>query len=336
MATATAQLDPVQQRALGASTNYAFTLYVRLVLPLDGFVFWVKADLLSKSALYNALGIGGVTYNQAQVIQTPANVLQIEGAFHYATTLEQKEESDISINAVTFTTEHLIQDFNLLGPNAIYICTYGPDDTQFAFAGHGPFFPEAGIFHYYGHALYSTMASQLIDKLDGFSQAQVVSNSLPIWLSLNSYVMLYPWLAGPQFRLYPSFLTPLNLTPPYAAVHIVPESTQPIAAAPHLSPSLSHSQLTKETVRITFFGVRNDDALSFVDFVNQYTLDNDAVMGIMNMPAIKDEKVAQVELSIIAQKKSIEYEISYYQRSARKIARELILSAIPTFIFNEA
>ena len=106
--------------------------------------------------------------------------------------------------------------------------------------------------------------------------------------------------------------------------------------APHLSPSLSHSQLTKETVRITFFGVRNDDALSFVDFVNQYTLDNDAVMGIMNMPAIKDEKVAQVELSIIAQKKSIEYEISYYQRSARKIARELILSAIPTFIFNEA
>ena len=38
-------------------SNYeeiTFTLYVKLVLPLDGYVFWVNATLLTDSALYNA------------------------------------------------------------------------------------------------------------------------------------------------------------------------------------------------------------------------------------------------------------------------------------------
>jgi len=41
--------------------------------------------------------------------------------------------------------------------------------------------------------------------------------------------------------------------------------------------------------------------------------------------------VSQNELGIIAQKKSIEYEISYYQLRARHIARQIIGQAIPTY-----
>jgi len=55
-------------------------------------------------------------------------------------------------------------------------------------------------------------------------------------------------------------------------------------------------------VRITLFGVRNDQALDFVACVNQYSLDYD-MFGVMNMPTIRDEKRTQAELNVIAMKK---------------------------------
>ena len=44
-------------------------------------------------------------------------------------------------------------------------------------------------------------------------------------------------------------------------------------------------------------------------------------------PTVRDEKRAQSELLILAQKKTIEFEIDYYQCAARNIARQLIENA---------
>ncbi len=38
---------------LSLQQEITFTQYVRLVLPLDGFVFWVRSDLLTASALFS-------------------------------------------------------------------------------------------------------------------------------------------------------------------------------------------------------------------------------------------------------------------------------------------
>ena len=51
----------------------------------------------------------------------------------------------------------------------------------------------------------------------------------------------------------------------------------------------------------------------------------------MNMPVVRDEKRIQSELNAIAQKKSLTFEVSYYQNRMNDIARQLILSAVPSF-----
>jgi len=95
----------------------------------------------------------------------------------------------------------------------------------------------------------------------------------------------------------------------------------------------SHYQLVKETVKISIFGTRNFNALEFQDYVFQYSLDTDNI-GILNMPVIQDEKVTQSEFGILAQKKVITFEISYYQTNVRNIARQLIEHAFIDVSFS--
>jgi hypothetical protein len=81
--------------------------------------------------------------------------------------------------------------------------------------------------------------------------------------------------------------------------------------------------------------MRNFNALTFVDCVNQYSLDTDA-FGIRNMPILRDEKRTQVEFGAIAMKKSIDYEVSYLQSTMRAISLQLIQSAFSTTIVKPA
>jgi hypothetical protein len=79
------------------------------------------------------------------------------------------------------------------------------------------------------------------------------------------------------------------------------------------------------------YGLGNQKALDFQDYVFQYSLNTD-VIGVMNMPVIRDEKRTQSEMSVVAMKKSFEIEISYYQTRVNNVARQFIRSAIPTFL----
>jgi hypothetical protein len=316
--------------AISLNQAITFTLYARLILPIDGSRFWVRADQVKQGALYGATLLNGRRYDQSGSITTPAATITVMGSLHYTSRTDQTEEETIGVNRVVFTSESQIQDFNVLGPGFIYIGEFTPQNGEqpirFAFAERGSFYEQSGLYHYVGHALYSDMVTQVIDnKLVGFDQSAVVSNSLPFWLQLNQWNFptgVFPNLIMP---LFPSFLVTDNLHPPFAAVHVA--ETTAIQAMPFIDTSGSHWQLAQDRVRITTYGMRNNQIMDFIDCVNEYTLLTDN-FGIMNMPIVRDEKKTQVELRIIAQKKVIEYDVSYYQSRSRQIALQMIGSAL--------
>lgn len=321
-------------KLLSQNETLTFTKYVRCVLPFDGFVFWVRADLLSKSALFNAGAFNAAPFGKAPQIISPAATLTCEGSLHISTEIRQEETKTPSTNRVVLTTGQQIQDFNQVGPNVLFLCSI--EETQFAFSAQGFWYEEANTWHYTGNAIYSDMTPQIINNRAAFdSMDVVVSNSLPLWLALNSYVPPYP--AQPQYPtvpLWPSMLVPQNAVPPYGSVHVLPETTRAMTARSYLSANVSHYQLARETVRVTLKGLRNFSAQDFIDFVFQYTVDWE-LFGIAGMPIVRDEKVGQVELTALSMTKAIDFEINYTQTRQNNLVRQLILSAPVTFIQQE-
>jgi len=281
---------------LSASQTLTFTKYVKRILPLDGYVFWLAGEQITA-----------------------------QGSLHYATDLAVNEDETITINNIVFTTTQPITELNTINQQIIWIASY--DGLRFAFSQRGMFYEQAGLYHYGGHAVYSALASQLVDNLYTFTPDDlIVSNSLPAWLAIQSYSPIWLQPSNPGIMLYPSFLVPSNIYPPYGVVHIEPGETRAIQAAPYLSSNVSHYQLATDRVRVTLYGYNNQAALDFVDTVNQYSLDTD-VIGIMNMPMMRDEKRAQPELQAIAMKKTIDFDVSYYQTRINDLARQLIEQA---------
>ena len=295
---------------LSNNEQVTFTLYVKLVLPLDGYVFWVNATLLTDSALFNASQYNKLLYNNYPE-GVPSRQLVASGSFHFSSDVQMLEDRQSVFNHTIFTSLVEIADFNLINPQFQYIATY--QGMRFAFNTRANFYKQADLYHYRGDALYSVMTTQVIDTMTGFdTQSVIVSNSLPIWLSLNQF-----------FPMYPSFLVDQNIVPAYAAVDINPSLTTALQDFPLLDPDSNPFQLVKDTVKITMYGIRNHEALNFVQYILDYSRNTDNI-GLMNMPVMQDEKMTQSELGIMAQKKTITFEVSYYQSTVNDIARKLI------------
>jgi hypothetical protein len=288
--------------AISAVQQLTFRQYNLAIVPLDGYKFWVASS--------------------------PAVTFLATGSFHYATTAQQDETETFGLNNVVFTSEDELSNFNLVSETTLWICQLS--EIMFAFGARGSFYKEAELFHYTGIAIYPDMATQVVANSAATLPTQlIVSNSLPLWLALNGYTPPNPGLGfACPVTLYPSFLLPSNIEPPFASVHVMDETTTGLMSAPLLSQGhgQSHDQLVTEQVRITMFGLRNAAALTLLDAVNAYSL-NFNTFGIMNVPIIRDEKRMQPELSTLAQKKSIIFEISYYQSVARTIAIQQITKA---------
>jgi hypothetical protein len=308
---------------LSANQTICFQKYIRVVLPLDGFVFWVNANLLSISAIIAATGAPNYAVISAPSFQAP-------GSLHYATDVRQSEDETLAANHVIFTSENPVQDLNYVSPSLMYLGNF--DGRRFAFSSRGPFYQQANLYHYRGDAVYPALASQIVDTAAALANVEiVVSNSLPLWLALDPSNPPYPYYTrGTKVALYPSFAVPDNLAPPYAAVHIPPESTRSLQTTAVIDSEGSAWLLAAEKVRITFYGLRNSDVMDFLAFANQYSVDTD-LFGVMNMPLIRDEKRTQAEMRVLAMKKTIEFEISYYQNRIRDVALQLILACIPTY-----
>ena len=314
---------------LDQAQTVVFTQYTKTILPADGYVFWVATS----------------------------NTVTVSGSVHYGVNKEQNEDETIAINRVIFTAESQIQDFASVSPSTIYIGTFATPDgenIQFAFSQQGNFYQQANLFHYVGDAIYPAMASQIVSSAADLDALEpVVSNSLPIWLALTQFAPIYP-----------SFLVPDNIVPPYIVAHVGDEDTDTLQPLPYWdagflsSPSIGFFtigkssigerdfanpttpsgffnptswQLMKDKVRLTLYGFTNQQALAYRDYLFQYSINTDA-FGIVGMaPVLRDDKRTQRELGIIAQKKTLAFEASYYQSAVSDIAETLILSASITF-----
>jgi hypothetical protein len=261
-----------------------------------------------------------VIYKSVPSVVLPTDV-EVQGSFHYASAIEQREDATVDSNDLIFTSLSEIQPFNLIGPDHLYIARY--HDLVFAFSSRARLYEQADLYHYQGKALFSTNATQIIDDPSQFKPTLVISNSLPIWLSLSSYVPPYPTFDCP-FPLYPSYLVDDNLKPPFGSVHI--EETKALAMAPYMGPKSETGHLCRDTVKVHLYGLSNEEASNFLLCVENYSRDW-MTIGMANSPYIKDEKHSQPEMKILAKRKSIEFEVNYLQSVVRSIVRQFILHA---------
>jgi len=291
------QLSSVLQSAvetISSSQQITFRLYVRKVLPLDGFVYWVNAAILTEP-------------EQAKMGLPLTRV--ISGSLHRQVVSEQSESATGAINNIIFTPLEQADNLNTVDPDAVYFGEY--DGTQFAFSRMESRYTQAGIYHYRGTAILPTMRTQIIEKAEDISDEQILSNSIPIWLSLNQFATVYP-----------SFLSPSNLRPPYIVADV--RATSPLQSAPHYDVRCQH---VADQVRLTLYGLTNAQALQFVDYVISTALE-DEEFGITNMPVVIDGKRSQVEMGVLARQKFVDFDINYYQATALDVAHQLIKKAI--------
>lgn len=351
---------------LDLSQEITFQKYSRIVLPLDGYIFW-----------------------------QPTTTLTVTGALHYAQDIIQEEDETLGLASVSFSTQKPIADFTDMPIDAIYVATF--NGVRFAFSRQGGFFQPAALWHYQGHSIYPAMASQLLDTPGVLDPSRVVvSNSLPIWLAMNGYRSVLTGGFSNGLTLYPSKAVPANLPPPYGSVHIGDGDTRALQSVPRIQmvnvqltspvvdqdgnpvvdqsgvqiviPVFAHpggliplldargkpildqrgrqvlvpsqttdsypvtvpkriiSQLMADRVRIVLYGLQNDEALEFVAGVMEF-MNLYGTLGLMNMPAVRDGKRQQVEIQALAMQKIIDFECSYNQGSARDVAIGLIQSA---------
>lgn len=291
---------------LSLDHQITFNQYTRVVLPLDGFVFWV--------------------------LNASATPLVVKGSLHYSTATNQNEDETPAVNQVIFTALSEIQNFNTASPDTLYAASY--HGMLVAFSQRSPFYQQADTYHYVGTAILPAMRSQFVNSAAQLSGELIVSDSLPIWLSLNNYVPPYPGFANTSVTLYPSYAAPNNLVPPYAVVHIEPEETKAIQSVPFYDRTMTPWQLSEDTVRITTYGLDNSNVMNLRDCILQYSYDY-GTLGVMDGPSIRDEKRTQSEAQILAQKKTITLRVSYNQSTARNIARQLIERVIAGYLPND-
>ena len=261
-----------------------------------------------------------IVYVSLPSVQLSTDVYQ-KGSFHYASTSQQLEDATVDANDVIFTSLNEIQQFNIIGPNNLYIADYA--GLKIAFSSRGRLYEQADLYHYQGTALKSTKVTQIIDDPSQFNPSIVVSNSLPIWLSLSSYVPPYPTFNCP-FPLYPPYLVDDNLRPPFGSVHI--EETKALAMAPYMGSNSATAYLCRDKVKVHLYGLHFDDVSNFLLCVENYSRDW-MTLGLANSPAIYDEKNTQTEFKVISKYKTIEFDVNYLQNVARDIARQFILHA---------
>lgn len=276
-----------------------FQAYTRVVLPLDGYVFW-----------------------QPTVKDT------FKGSVHISQDIQQNPDETVGLASVIFTSEQQIACFSDSPIETLRVgCHKG---VRFAFSQQRGFYSQAGLWHYFGQSVLPALASQLLDTPGVLDPTRaVVSNSLPLWLAIKLYAPPFAKAFATKLTLYPADLVPANLTPPYGAVDV--QDTRTLQTLPRLNRQRTHTQLVADRGRITLYGLQNDEAMDFLDTVLQYSdlTDN---FGIMSPPVVSDGKRPQPELQAIAMQKAMDFEISYYQSRVADIARQLITQAIATVI----
>ncbi len=262
-----------------------------------------------------------VLHELAAQVSLPTDV-KVQGSFHYDSMTDQRADATIDVSTVVFTSLSEIQPFNQISPEFLYIASYR--DIRFAFSSRGYLYEQADLYHYVGRAIYSTTATQVVEDVGSFEPEVFNSNSIPIWMYMNYYVPPYPGGLTCPFQLYPAFLVDENIPPPFGAVHI--ERTDALHPVPLLDKRMGANHLCRDRVIVHMYGASNRLASDFREFVEQYSKDWNRI-GIATAGAITDSNHQQPELQVIAQRKSITFEVNYNQTVSRDLARQYITKA---------
>ena len=280
-------------KSLSNDQHITFTKYIQVILPLDGWVFWVKASSIEG--------------------EVAPFVKSISGSLHQMIDQDQREDETIAVTTLIFTTTFEIDVLKEVANTVMWIGEY--NGSKFSFNKQSSFYNEAGLFHYVGDAVYPTLADALVNDYNDLNQTDVVvSSSLPAWLTLNAIA-----------DIYPSFLVPTNIEPPYITVHV--DRQQAITGGQKFNEFADSTQLMSERVKLTLYGLRHNEAMDFLKYVQSYADDN-GVFGYCCMPAVMDDKRPQSEINALAIKKTIEYTINYEQTRIRNEATRFVARVV--------
>lgn len=283
-------------RSISQDQHIVFIAYTRVILPYDGSVFWVKDPSVAP--------------------------IKVFGSFHYQTDQKQELDHTIAYQNVTFTTPTHIADFNDVQPDTLWLGQ--GTDFEFSFSSHGNYYEQANLWHYRGQAVFPEMRTQVLQDYQELPNAAIVSNSLPIFIALNDYAPVYP-----------SYLVPENISPPYIVCHIDPDATVALQPIPLLTDSDTW-QLMRDKVRLVIYGFDNRTVQNYLQYIARSSLSGG--FGIMKMGlVVKDGKHIQSELNVLGQQKFVELEISYNQSAVNDYILQYIRKVLPvTFIENLA
>lgn len=295
-----------------------FTVYVRTVLPLDGYVFWVRADLVSDAV---KTGLDADTYNGPTTISVP-------GSIHVSTETIQKDDQNLDLSHTIFTTKTEVRPFHDVGQSYVWIGNF--QGIRFGINTRNNYYRQADLHHYVGSTIVPTVETQIIDDVSQLQEQElVVSNSLPFFLAMGSQSALYGFIEPPPCPIYPAYMSPDNMIPPYITVNVDETTTTALTSAAGFDENGSRWQHVSETVRLTLFGLRNDAALQALDYICNWCYVFDKI-GIQNSPVIHDEKQTQPEIGALAIKKTAVLQVNYYQKYSQDISRQLIKHCIPS------
>ncbi|WP_244912210.1 hypothetical protein [Burkholderia aenigmatica] len=295
-------------RTISDNQQITFTLYKQYVLPIDGMVYWIRE---------------------------PDTTLTVQGSLHITDEQQQRPSESYAQNTVIFTSLEVVSRFQDIAPSTLWVCEYG--DLLFAFNRRTMRYKQAELNHYMGVAVFPTMRTQFLDSDAAIPKAQILSNSIPLWLSLTGPMPGYT----DNLLVYGEYLVAANQTPPYIAVEVL--ETTSIEPQPRKyafeddttnPPTYREftSQLKRDKVKLHLYGFDNDRAMSYIDYLMTFfRTRGNTVMGLMTGPDMRDEPIIQSEYNIRGQKKTIDFEVSYQTYVALQYSITLILKAQPNF-----
>lgn len=300
-------------RTISNNQEITFHLYRQYVLPIDGMVYWIR---------------------------DPDTAITVQGSLHVTNEQQQRPSESYAVNTVIFTSLEVVSRFQDIDPSTLWVCEY--DELLFAFNRRTMRYKQAELNHYMGVAVLPTMKTQFLDSTAVIPSSKILSNSIPIWLSLTGPLSVLPG-NDDKILMYPEYLVAENQVPPYVAVEILETSNvepmprraafEVIDASGNTTYHERYSQLKRDRVLLHLYGFDDDRVMTYIDYLMTFFQNQGSVtMGLLDGPLMKDVPILQSEYNIRGQKKTIEFEVSYQTVKALQYAITLIVHAQPNFI----
>lgn len=278
----------------------SFTKYRRVVMPADGFVFWVA------------------TYETQEVA----------GTLHVATDSDMIEDQSYDKSTLQFTTQDEVHSFHDIAADTVWVGHV--NNSKFAINSVMGQYDQAGLFHYHGSTILPAFASQFIDSPAQLETlGPVTSSSLALFMAMPTLgSVALDWCPWPEnVPVFPSFAVPDNQPPPYIAVHNDPASSTSENMGTLDPDTGSTSRLVREKVRLRLYGLPHQQADTILTYILRWSLLNTDKIGITNSPTIRDEKQPMADINALAMCKTIDLDVMYTQAAVRTTGLSFIRHA---------